>query len=195
MFSTTPLELSANILYAISVYLAARNSVWTWATGILGCVLFAYLFFGFQLYADVTLQVFFIMSSLLGWWRWQNGAQGAQLAIQKSSLRFIALRGGTAIIVALAYGALLHYFTNAYAPFIDSLILSFSVLAQFLLVQRRIENWYSWFIVNSIAVPLYLSRGLYLTALFYAIYWCNVLYGYYQWRRQLKTESFAYAAA
>jgi nicotinamide mononucleotide transporter len=139
--------------------------------------------------------VFFIVTSLLGWWRWQHGGQGAQLAILQSSLRFIGMRSGAAIVIALAYGALLHHFTNAYAPFVDSLILTFSVLAQLLLVQRRIENWYCWFIVNTIAVPLYLSRGLYLTALFYAIYWCNVLYGWYQWRQQLKAESLEYAAA
>ncbi|WP_293933109.1 nicotinamide riboside transporter PnuC [Iodobacter sp.] len=186
MFATTPLELVANISFAISVWLAARNSPHTWWVGLLGCGLFAWLFFSSQLYADVTLQLFFIVTSLLGWWQWLRGHAGSALPVRRSKPQFIALRVALALLVALAYGTLLHYFTNAYAPYIDSLVLTFSVLAQLLLVQRRIENWPCWLVVNSISIPLYLSRGLTLTAIFYLLYWCNVLYGLYCWRRELQ---------
>ncbi len=95
------------------------------------------------------------------------------------------MRIGLAIAVAVVYGSLLYRFTDAFAPYIDSLVLTFSVLAQLLMMRRRIENWFAWLIVNSIAVPLYISRELYLTAFFYGIYWCNVLYGLSYWRKEL----------
>ena len=67
---TTPIEVAANGVTALSILLAGRNSVHTWWTGILGCALFALVFLEARLYADVALQGFFIATSALGWWYW-----------------------------------------------------------------------------------------------------------------------------
>lgn len=79
-------------------------------------------------------------------------------------------------------------FTNAWAPWLDSLILTFSVLAQFMLMGRRIENWFVWLAVNTLAVPLYMTRGLNLTAGLYFLFWINAWHGLYQWRKELQTS-------
>jgi nicotinamide mononucleotide transporter len=47
---TGGLEISANAVNALSILLAARNSVHTWWTGILGCALFGAVFFLSRLY-------------------------------------------------------------------------------------------------------------------------------------------------
>lgn len=180
------LELVADLVNLIAVLLAARNSVHTWSSGILGCVLFGWLFFESQLYADVTLQGFFIVTSALGWWAWLRGNAGTQLPVSRTAPGTLAWMTALAVVVALAYGALLHHFTDAYAPLVDSLVLTFSVLAQLLLMRRRLENWYAWLLVNTLAVPLYASRELYLTAGLYTLFWCNAWYGLYRWRRELR---------
>jgi len=90
-------------------------------------------------------------------------------------------------LVAAGYGWLLHRFTDAYAPFLDSVVLAFSVLGQFLLMGRRYESWWCWLLVNTIAVPLYLSRGLQVTAVLYAAFWINAVVALVRWRRFLKT--------
>lgn len=185
------LELVADLVNLIAVLLAARNSVHTWSSGILGCVLFGWLFFESQLYADVTLQGFFIVTSALGWWAWLRGNAGTQLPVSRTAPGTLAWMAALAVVVALAYGALLHHFTDAYAPLVDSLVLTFSVLAQLLLMRRRLENWYAWLLVNTLAVPLYASRELYLTAGLYTLFWCNAWYGLYRWRRELRDEAAA----
>lgn len=178
------LEIFANLFYLASVLLAARNSVHTWAVGLVGCLLFAWLFFNVQLYADVTLQGFFIATSLLGWWGWLHGRKGDPLPVSRASWQGLALALLSAVLVALGYGALLHHFTDAYAPFVDSLVLTLSVLAQLLLMRRKLENWYCWLLVNTLAVPLFFSRELYLTAFIYCLFWCNAWYGLYRWRQE-----------
>lgn len=180
------LELVADLVNLIAVLLAARNSVHTWSSGILGCVLFGWLFFESQLYADVTLQGFFIVTSAMGWWAWLRGNAGTQLPVSRTAPGTLAWMAALAVVVALAYGTLLHHFTDAYAPLVDSLVLTFSVLAQLLLMRRRLENWYAWLLVNTLAVPLYASRELYLTAGLYTLFWCNAWYGLYRWRRELR---------
>jgi len=179
-------EISANALNTISVLLAGRNSSYTWITGIVGCLLFVYVYFGAKLYADVTLQIFFIVTSIVGWRNWLHSSTGTQLPIQRSSSSLIIAVVLMGASVTLGYGWLLHRFTDAFAPFLDSIILAFSVIAQFLLMGRRIETWYCWLLVNSIAVPLYCRRGLFLTALLYAAFWINAIVSLFHWRKLMK---------
>src|SRR5476649_1246364 len=152
-----------------SIVLAGRNNVHSWWLGVLGCSMFATLFYSVNLYADVALQVFFIVTCALGW----------MLAV--------------GLAATLCYGMMLQAYTKAYAPFVDSSVLAFSIVAQLLLMGRRLENWPFWLLVNTICVPLYASRGLYLTSLLYAAYWVNALVSWVFWRRRMRLEGSAAA--
>ncbi|MDQ8195872.1 nicotinamide riboside transporter PnuC [Coraliomargarita sp. SDUM461003] len=182
----TAFEVIANGINAVSVVLAARNSVHTWWTGVIGCVLFGILFFGAQLYADATLQIFFIMTCLFGWLKWTKGDEGAPAPVKRSGARLLSLMAGSGVLVTLAYGFLLHVYTDAYAPFLDSTVLAFSVLGQLLLMQRRIETWWCWILVDIIAVPLFASRGLYVTSVLYAAFLANAVFGLLRWKREMR---------
>jgi nicotinamide mononucleotide transporter len=184
-----PLELAANAFTAVAIVLAGRNSVHTWWTGIVGCALFGLLFAQSRLYADVLLQVFFIGTGLFGWWRWLRGASGAPLPITHATVRSLLLAFPLGLGATAAYGALLYLYTNAYAPFVDSAVLVFSVIGQLLLMQRRVENWAFWLLVNTIAVPLYYSRGLYLTSALYAGFWINAIASWLFWRRKAAEQA------
>ena len=179
----TLVEVAANAFNAASIVLAGRNSIHMWWTTMVGCILFAYVFFGAKLYADVTLQGFFIATAGIGWWRWRHGLGGSALPVRHSSSRLIATGLATGAFVTLGYGWLLWRFTDAYAPFLDSIILAFSVLGQLLLMDRRVESWWCWLLVNTIAVPLYAARDLHLTAVLYAGFWVNAVVSLRHWRR------------
>jgi nicotinamide mononucleotide transporter len=182
----SPLEIVANAVMAISIVLAGRNNVHSWWLGIIGCSLFAMLFYNVRLYADVTLQAFFILTCVAGWAQWLRGARGKPLPITSASVKTVAAMAVAGLAATAAYGLVLREFTDAYAPFIDSAVLAFSVIAQFLLMGRRIETWPVWVLVNTISVPLYASRGLYLTAVLYAFYWFNAMVSWWWWHRQMK---------
>ncbi|MDM5175603.1 nicotinamide riboside transporter PnuC [Massilia sp. DJPM01] len=177
------LEMAANAGCTAAILLAGRNSVHTWWTGIVGCALFGVLFYQSNLYADVALQGFFIVSSVVGWVQWRRGRAGSELPISHAKIGTLAWIVPAGLAATAAYGALLHHYTNAYAPFIDSAVLVFSIVAQLLLMQRKVENWAFWILVNTVAVPLYASRGLYLTAFLYACYWVNAIVSWLWWRR------------
>lgn len=183
------LEIAANAITTLSIFLAGRNSVHTWWTGIVGGVLFAFLFAQTQLYADVVLQLFFLLTSAIGWRQWIKGYAGKALPIQHVKVKTLLWVVPFGFVATMAYGAILHYWTQAYAPFIDSTILVFSVIAQLLLMQRRLECWFFWLLVNTIAVPLYANRSLNLTAILYAAYWINAIVSWLTWRRQMKSDS------
>lgn len=177
------LEILANLMVTLSIVLAGRNSIHTWWTGIVGCALFTWVFGEAKLYADVTLQAFFIASSIVGWWRWRGGHQAPPVPVTRAPIVGVARAAVIGAAAALAYGALLHRFTDAYAPFLDSVVLSFSVVGQWLMMQRRVECWPFWLLVNIVAVPLYASRELYLTSGLYAFYLVNALVSWRHWWR------------
>lgn len=178
-----PLEIAANIFTALAIVLAGRNNVHTWWTGIVGCTLFGILFSQNRLYADVALQVFFVATSFYGWWKWLRGAHGKPLPITHAGRATLLRTLLAGVAGTAAYGALLHFHTDAFAPFPDSTVLVFSIIGQVLMMQRRVENWPVWLLVNTIAVPLYASRGLYLTAVLYAGFWINAAISWRNWRQ------------
>ncbi|MBJ7310388.1 nicotinamide riboside transporter PnuC [Rugamonas sp. CCM 8940] len=180
-----PLEIAANAVMTLSIVLAGRNNAHSWWLGVLGCSMFALLFYGVKLYADVALQLFFIVTCVIGWLRWRRGAGGVALPIGRVRAGPLAAMVLLGVAASAAYGLMLHRYTEAYAPFVDSAVLVFSIIAQLLLMGRRLESWPFWLLVNSISVPLYFSRGLHLTALLYAAYWLNAIVSWYFWRRQM----------
>ncbi len=183
---TKGVEIAANAFNALSIVLAARNNLQTWWTGIIGCVLFVIVFFNAKLYADVTLQIFFIVTSFIGWWSWLRRNHGEILQVRHVRPLPLFLMLAVGILVTVFYGWLLHRFTDAYAPFFDSVILVFSVLGQLLLMWRRYESWCCWLLVNSIAVPLYAHRGLTITAILYTAFWINAVIALVRWRKLIQ---------
>lgn len=177
------LEIAANAAMAVSVVLAGRNSIHCWWTGMLGCALFTVVFFRAQLYADVTLQLFLIATSIAGWWRWRRRELRPASAMAAGRRGELAAAAGMGIVGAAAYGSFLSARTDAYAPFADSLVLMFSVIAQLLLLRRRVESWWFWIVVNLIAIPLFASRGLWITSALYAAYLVNAALALRHWRR------------
>src|SRR5207248_9570674 len=100
-----------------------------------------------------------------------RGSSGTPLSVQRTTSQMIAVYLAAAFVIALAYGWFLNNYTNAYAPLADAVVLMLSVVAQLLLMTRRYESWWFWLAANSIAVPLFLMRGLNITALLYTAFW------------------------
>ncbi|MCL4160051.1 UNVERIFIED_CONTAM: hypothetical protein GTU68_055702, partial [Idotea baltica] len=146
------LEIAANIVTALAIFLAGRNNIHTWWIGIIGCVLFGALFYQSQLYADMTLQAFFVVTGAIGWRRWSTGRGGEKFPISHAHAPTLMLSIIGGLFVGGLYALLLDRFTDAYAPGWDSLLLVGSVIGQLLLMNRKIENWGFWLLVNTIAV-------------------------------------------
>src|SRR5271154_411947 len=96
------LEVAANAVTTLSIWLAVRNSIHTWWTSIIGCLLFLVLFFQNQLYADSLLQVFFMATSILGWWQWKHLAgKKIDRPISNTTIPIALLAIGIAASVAI----------------------------------------------------------------------------------------------
>jgi nicotinamide mononucleotide transporter len=191
--NTSVLEWAANLVTLVSVVLAARNRLLTWPIGIASCLLFGWLFMDAKLYAEAALQVFFIATSAWGWWHW-SAQQGKPAApISRVAWHLAALGVVVAVAAGVAYAWGLQRWTDAASPGLDSQVLMLSMLGQWWMMQRKLDCWWVWLLVNTIAVPLYFSRELYVSSAFYAAYWVTAGVAFVRWRADLRAQASASA--
>ena len=183
------LEILANALTLVSVWLTVHLKKSLYPVGILATGLFFFVFWQARLYASAGLQVYFTLIQLYGWWFWARGRQGHEPAIGNWSWRFVALLGLAAAVFTAVVSYALYRFTDAQTPLGDTAILALSVLAQFLLDRKQIKNWIVWGAVDAVSIAVYGGQKLWLTALVYLILLGNVAYGWLMWRAALKRQA------
>lgn len=92
-------------------------------------------------------------------------------------------------IVTVAWGMFLGRTTDAVMPFWDAGVLGFSLVAQWLQARKKRENWLFWSGVNAVAVGLYFSQGLRVTAALYAVFLGLAVVGWRAWGESPDTEA------
>jgi nicotinamide mononucleotide transporter len=184
---TGQVEVAAVVFTGVSVWQAAKNSIWNWVTGIVGCGLYLYLFVEWKLFADAWLQIVYIVLSVLGlyvWWKIRANAEPEAKRVGK--LHLLAVLVGVAITTWIAQGYLAAF--GDAAPFWDALFTAGSLGAQYLLIRKYIENWYLWTVLDAGYVALFVTRGWYLTAALYVLFFGIVIKAAFDWRQYLPDE-------
>ena len=182
----TPLELVAAVVGAVSVWLSVRQNIWSWPTAIVNVVLYAIVFRDAKLYADMGLQVIYAVLSVYGWYEWLFGGENrSELQVSRTSLPLGALLVAIAGAGALALGLFLRQATDAALPFMDSLLSSTSLVAQWMMTRKKLENWLVWIAVDVLYVGMFVFKGLFLTAGLYAVFLALAVRGYLDWRRSM----------
>lgn len=185
---TLPLGMTETLGFvtgAVTVWLTVKQNIWNWPIGIANSAFFVVLFFGARLFADMSLQIIYIILGFLGWYWWLRGGEG-QTTLQPSRATPLTLLIVGAIAAVSTVG--MTFFLRSVgdsAPFLDALTTVLSLAAQYLLTRKLIENWYIWITADIIYIGLYSSRGLYLTAALYALFLGLCLLGLRQWRQSL----------
>ena len=181
-----PIELAGVVITVASIFLATRENVWYYPTGIASVVLYAWIYFGAKLYAEAGLQVIWLVLLIYGWYHWLHGGRNrTELPVSRTPKWgwLAALSAGlamTGVIVLIQRN-----FTDNPAPLVDSSIAAWSIVAQWMTARKWIENWFFWLAVNAVAVPLYIVRDLKPTAVLYGILFALAIEGWRKWRVSL----------
>lgn len=163
-------EVFGFISGAVCVLLVVQENIWNFPVGIANNLFFIALFLSSRLYGDMALQIVYIALGAAGWYQWLRGGENrTHLHVTRTSLREAASLIG---IGAVATAGMYVYFRriNDAAPFLDALTTVLSLVAQYLLNGKRIESWYIWICADVLYIGLYFQRGLYLTAILYALF-------------------------
>ncbi|MDR3695746.1 nicotinamide riboside transporter PnuC [Mucilaginibacter sp.] len=184
----TWLEITGVVTGLLCVALAAINNIWNWPIAIVSVGIYIFIFFNAHLYADMGLQVYFMIMNFYGWYYWNqkpvNEEKAPVLIVTQRELIYATI---AVIIFTFILGSLLKY-TPASYPFLDSFCAACSLVGQVFLARKVLENWLIWIFVDIIYVGIYIFKHLELTAIMYGIYVILALWGYFDWRKDYKKQ-------
>ena len=183
------LELVAALFGAVSVYLSVRQNIWSWPTAIVNVGLYALVFFQAKLYADMGLQVIYAVLSVYGWYEWLYGGENrTTLRVTRTGARVGALLALIALTGAALLGVALRGATDATLPFMDSFLSSTSLVAQWMMTRKKLENWLVWIGVDVLYVGMFIYKHLYITAALYTVFLALAVRGFVDWRRSMTMQ-------
>lgn len=175
------LELLGAISILICVYLTAIQNVWCWIIGILGSLIYSFIFFSSNLYGESFLQIIFIIQGFYGWYYWGKD-RILYTPLLVSKLGSVSLMKHLMLVIVILNGLL--YLTPL--GFLDSIITLLSLLATYYLTKKYLESWYLWILVDILSIGLYISRELYISSVLYCILLVLAINGLFKWKKSLK---------
>lgn len=202
-YSMSYIEFTGVVFGLIAVWLSAKAHILSWPIGIINVILAAILYFQVQLYPDMFLQVFFFVTNIIGWWRWANPKPGEEDKKQELKVSYMK-RNQLLLTFAIAiagtfllgqFASNLHeWFPNIFSkpsayPYVDSFITVMSVLTTFYMIEKKIESWIIWILVDVIATFLYYIKGVKFYSIEYFIFTIIAAYGLVHWIKEYKSYS------
>lgn len=200
-YNLSYLELFGLLSGILAVALSAAANLWSWPIGIVNVTLSFFLFYQVQLYPDMFLQVFFFVTNLLGWWRWAHPKENEEdskkeLKVSWMNRSQLAITIIASFIGTIAFGIFaskLHemlpsvFSLPSATPFLDSFIAVMSILATFYMVQKKIECWIIWLLIDIVATYVYFVRDLKFYSLLYFIFCIIASIAIWNWIREYRT--------
>ena len=200
--ATNWLEVFGAITGIIYVFLEIRQNIWLWPVGLVTSAMYIIVFFTTRFYADMSLQGYYLVMSIMGWYWWVRGTghkkrgaeheTGGLRDVETEGLQVTRLKTVTGLILAAVFALLysgiwfiLSRFTDSPVPEWDSFITSLSVVATWMLARKIYEHWYLWILVNAASVVIFAARGLYPTVILYAVYLAMSFGGLKVWKKSI----------
>jgi len=176
----------------IAVYLQVRQNVWNWPVALINVALYFVVFRDSKLYADMGLQAIYFLLSLYGWYEWlYGGEKKTELKVSRGTPRMAVTLIAIGIAGVAVLGTIFARYTDAALPYLDSATATTSLIAQWMITRKILENWLVWIAVDVVYVGMFIFKHLRLTAGLYAVFLVLATMGYLQWRRSYREEQAA----
>ena len=182
-------EILAVALAVAYLLLAVRQNPWCWAAAFVSTAIFTVLFWNVQLPMQSALNGYYMVMAVYGWWAWRHGGKhDTPLPIRRWPLGYHVAALAAIGLAAVASGALLTAHGDAARPYLDALITWGAVVTTFMVARKVLENWAYWMVINSLAVVLFVDRGMLPTAGLHAAYLVISVFGWRAWLRDARAQ-------
>lgn len=193
-------EILGTLFGLWSVILAAKAKVSNYSIGIINIIFFFVIFYQVQMYSDMFLQVYFLIVSIYGWWRWMHPKAGEedlnnQLKVSTNDYKTNIYYGIGIIIGVIAFGTLMKnihlllpelFKLPAAFPYYDSFVAVGSVVAMYLMAKKKLECWVLWVSVDVFCIALYFAKNIKLMSIEYFVFLIISTVGLISWLKEYK---------
>ena len=187
-------EILGVIIGFIYLWLEYKASIYLWLTSIIMPAIDLFVYFDAGLYADVAINIYYLIIGVYGWMSWRygisrkNGTEKYDLKISHTSRRQWLRLLIAYIVIHFAISFALINFTDTDVPWFNGLTSALSIIGMWMLAKKLIEQWFVWFVVDILSAVLYFYKGLEPTALLYSVYAIVAILGYKKWNKLLQKQ-------
>lgn len=180
------LEFFGTLVGLLYLYLEYKASIHLWIVGIIMPAIYLFVYYEAGLYADVGINIYYIIAAAYGWLSWKYGGKkqvGKVLQITRIPMRYCIPLTFVSAAVFLLIAGLLIQFTDSNVPWLDSFTTALSIVGMWMLARKYLEQWVVWIVVDVVSSGLFIYKELYFTAGLYTLYTIIAIFGYFKWKR------------
>jgi nicotinamide mononucleotide transporter len=181
------IEIIIFIFGVLSVYFAKKENILVYPTGIICTILSVYIMFHAKYYADMSINIYYSIMSVYGWFQWKKITNGEVLSISRTSEREKIIGLVLFLITGLICVLIYTFFDYKLQlnNYLDVFTTSLFFTAMWYMARKKIENWTLWIVGNTFAVYIFFDRQLYIIAIQYIIFTILAISAYIKWKKYL----------
>lgn len=190
------IEILGAISGLLYLYFAIRQKIWLWPLGLITSALYVYVFYGERLYADMGMNIYYVVISIYGWYYWLHGSGSQETNTLRISTLTQKLVVILLIITACIYVVLVYMLKKlpellnvevSELLYWDAFTTAASIVATWMLARKIIQHWLIWIVVDAVSLGLYVYKGMYPTVVLFLVYTLMAFKGYIEWKKDLQT--------
>ena len=181
------LEAIAFVFGILSVWLAKKENILVYPTGLISTIITTYLLYQAEYFGDMTMNFYYSIMSVYGWYKWQSNNNQQELEITRTNTKEKII-GFLMFILTIIFTYMVYLFFDyklEIPNYIDIFTSGIFFTAMWFMALKKIENWALWILGDCIVVPLFVHRGLGMLALQYLIFTILAILAYIQWKKIL----------
>src|ERR1700733_9554601 len=183
---TTWLEFIAVILGIASVIFSRKENILVYPVGMISTGMFVPLYIIHGLYADASVNLYYTVMSIIGWFMWSRKSEGkTKLHITGSTKKDWINTFFFFFVCWIILYFLLSRFTNSTVPVADSFTSAAAFTGMWLMNKKKLENWTWWIITNLASIPLNFYKHLVFASFQYVVFLILAVMGYITWRKKI----------
>lgn len=193
LLNTSLLEFIAVVFGLLSVWFAKQEKILVYPTGIISVLLYVYICFEIQLYADAGINLFYFIMSVYGWYKWTRKVKKPMLKITRSTRQNWYFAMGLFVLSGVVILVLLNLFKaddktywSSSIPYIDTITTAIFIVGMWLMAIKKLENWIFWIVGDVVSIPLYAYKGLMFTSFQFTVFLVLAILGYRAWKQKLQ---------
>jgi nicotinamide mononucleotide transporter len=189
--NTSLLEFIAVIAGIVSVWFSRRENIWVYPTGLVNTIIYIYISFTFDLIGEASVNFYYTVMSIYGWWVWARKDQEHRPLVHIS---FSDKKQWIQEIIFFLFFYVTLFFLITYLkpnfpgaiPWADAFASATAFTGMWLMARKKVESWWWWIATNIASIPLYYVKGLAFTSVYYVILLVMALFGLLEWTKRAR---------
>lgn len=180
------LEIFGTFVGLVYLWLEYRASIYLWIAGIIMPAIYIFVYYDAGLYADFSINIYYLIAAVYGWlfWMWgQPGDKPQALPIVRTPRKYYLPLAVVFAVSFIGIAWILISYTDSNVPWLDSFTTALSIVGMWMLARKYVEQWFAWIVVDVVCCGLYIYKDLYFTSALYGLYSIIAIFGYFKWKK------------